>query len=50
MMVGRFAIERTGPGRLVASGELGFETAAQALRNGDELIRREQACVRACAV
>ena len=45
MMAGHFAIERAGPGRLVASGELGFATAAQALRQGDELIRREQACV-----
>ena len=32
-----FAIEQAGPGRLVASGELGFETAAQALSQGDEL-------------
>jgi phospholipid transport system transporter-binding protein len=45
MMVGIFSIEQAGPGRLVASGELGFETAAQALSQGDALIRREQACV-----
>jgi phospholipid transport system transporter-binding protein len=45
MMTGQFAIERASPGRLVASGELGFETAARALRLGDELLRHEQACV-----
>ena len=40
-MSGRFTIEQAGPGQLVASGELSFEMAAQALRQGDELIRRE---------
>jgi phospholipid transport system transporter-binding protein len=45
MMSGHFAIERASPGRLVASGELGFETAARALRQGDELLRHEQGCV-----
>jgi phospholipid transport system transporter-binding protein len=45
MMSGHFAIERASPGRLVASGELGFETAAQALRQGDELLRHEPGCV-----
>ncbi len=35
-----FAIEPAAAGRLVASGELSFETAAQALRQGDGLITR----------
>jgi phospholipid transport system transporter-binding protein len=33
-----FAIERTAPGRLEASGVLGFETAADALKSGLKLI------------
>jgi len=33
-----FAIERTAPGRLEASGVLGFETAADALQSGLSLI------------
>ncbi len=40
MTVAKFAIEPDGDGRLVASGELSFETAAQALRQGDGLITR----------
>ena len=32
-----FAIERSAPGRLVARGELSFETAADALRAGLQL-------------
>ena len=44
-MSGRFTIEQAGPGQWVASGELSFEMAAQALRQGDELIRREPAWV-----
>lgn len=35
-----FSIDSATPGRLVASGELSFETAAEALRKGDELIGR----------
>jgi phospholipid transport system transporter-binding protein len=38
--VATFAIEPAAAGRLVASGELSFETAAQALRQGDGLITR----------
>lgn len=33
-----FAIERIAPGRLEASGALGFETAADALKSGLKLI------------
>jgi phospholipid transport system transporter-binding protein len=36
--VATFAIERTEPGRLEASGVLGFETAADALKSGLRLI------------
>jgi phospholipid transport system transporter-binding protein len=36
--MGGFRIERAGEGRLAASGELGFATAAQALKAGLELI------------
>jgi len=36
-----FAIERIAPDRLRASGELGFATAAQALREGIEQIGRD---------
>jgi phospholipid transport system transporter-binding protein len=40
MTVAKFAIEPAGDGRLVASGELSFETAAAALRQGDAHLRR----------
>jgi phospholipid transport system transporter-binding protein len=36
-----FELERVAPGRLRASGELGFATAAQALRSGIERIGRD---------
>jgi phospholipid transport system transporter-binding protein len=39
--VGSFVIERTGPGRLEASGVLGFDTAADALKAGLRLIGSE---------
>ena len=35
-----FSIEAAGPGKLRASGELGFETAAEALRAGLRLMAR----------
>jgi phospholipid transport system transporter-binding protein len=38
MKVKGFEIRQSGPGRLEASGELTFATAAQALRNGTDLI------------
>ena len=41
----RFAIETTGPDRCAASGELTFETAANALRTGTELLTRDRASV-----
>jgi len=37
LTVGTFAIERAGPGQLVARGELGFATAAEALGAGLKL-------------
>jgi len=36
-----FHIERSGPGRLSATGELSFETAAEALQSGLQLLRQE---------
>lgn len=36
-----FSLTRTGPDRLAAQGVLGFETAAQALREGSALIQRQ---------
>lgn len=33
-----FSLTSTGPGRLAARGELGFETAARALRDGTAMI------------
>lgn len=41
----RFAIEPAGPGRLAASGELTFETAAQALQQGAQQLRGGNAWV-----
>ncbi len=41
----RFAIEPGGPERCVASGELTFATAANALRTGAELLARSRATV-----
>jgi phospholipid transport system transporter-binding protein len=38
LTVGAFAIERSSPDRLVASGELGFATAAEALATGVQLL------------
>lgn len=38
MSVAGFRIEKVGPGRLAASGELGFATASDALRAGLPLI------------
>lgn len=38
MTVAGFSIEQAGPGRLGASGELTFATAAHALRTGSALI------------
>jgi phospholipid transport system transporter-binding protein len=40
MTVARFAIEQAAEGRLVATGELSFETAAHALRQGDAHLKR----------
>jgi phospholipid transport system transporter-binding protein len=41
LIVPVFAIERVAPDRLRATGELGFETAAHALRAGIEQIGRD---------
>lgn len=38
MILHRFALERSGDGALRASGELTFETAAEALAAGDQLL------------
>jgi phospholipid transport system transporter-binding protein len=38
--VAAFSIDAATPGRLVASGELSFETATEALRKGDQLLRQ----------
>lgn len=43
MTVTGFRIERTGPGRLAASGELGFATATAALSAGLDLIGPREA-------
>jgi len=43
--VARFAIEAAGPGRLAASGELTFETAAQALQQGTQRMKGGNAWV-----
>jgi phospholipid transport system transporter-binding protein len=40
MTAATFAIAQDGAGRLVASGELSFETAARALKLGEDLIGR----------
>jgi phospholipid transport system transporter-binding protein len=45
MTVANFAIGQAGSGRLVASGELSFETAARALKQGEDLIGRGGAWV-----
>jgi phospholipid transport system transporter-binding protein len=45
MTVASFAIGQAGPGRLVATGELSFETAARALKLGEDLIGRGGAWV-----
>jgi phospholipid transport system transporter-binding protein len=41
MSVAQFAITAEGEGRVKASGELSFETAAGALRSGLDLLRRD---------
>ena len=41
MSVAQFAIEAAGDGRVRASGELSFETAARALRAGLDLFGRD---------
>ena len=41
MSVAQFAIEAAGDGRVRASGELSFETAARALRAGLDLLERD---------
>jgi phospholipid transport system transporter-binding protein len=40
MTVAKFAIEPAGDGRLVATGELSFETAARALGQGEAHLKR----------
>ena len=44
MTVGAFAIGRSGPDRLVASGALSFDTAAEALRAGIQLMGVAPSC------
>jgi phospholipid transport system transporter-binding protein len=43
LSVAAFSIEDAGPGRLLARGELGFTTAAQALADGLALMESGQA-------